>query len=136
MSTHGWFRRLGLRRMRAANKNRCPLRASLEQLEDRCVPSAATTLQPVALTARPPVFGTPMGTSPIHQLSEVPALTYSGHKIHIITAARHTSLLQNAPAGFQLADQGGPVLANVEVETVFLGDYWNTTAGAALAKKI
>jgi hypothetical protein len=134
MSSHGWFRRLGLRNVRAAAKKQHPFRTHIEQLEDRCVPSAAPSLQPVALPISTTVpTGALIGDQPVLR---VPALTYSGHKIHIISASRHNHIQQDATPGFQLVNQGGPVLANVEVETVYMGDYWNTTAGQALAKQI
>jgi hypothetical protein len=72
-----------------------------------------------------------------HHQPEIPLLTYNKHhKIHFIPASRHNHIQASVPSGFQLVNQGGPVLTNVEVEAVFLGDYWNTSDGQALATQI
>jgi hypothetical protein len=127
MFPHAWIRGLRSCHGSAPANRRYRLFPSVERLEDRCVPSIASTL--------PPAAGSVNGDNTQVALT-VPALTYSGQKIHLVPAAAHNHVPQTTPAGFQLVNQGGPVLANVEVESVFLGNYWNTSAGKTLAKRI
>jgi hypothetical protein len=63
-----------------------------------------------------------------------PVLNADGHWANILASHGKSTDTQSpsTPANFSVTDEGGPVLTHPEVETIYVGDYWQSSAGQQL----